>query len=618
MTTAPHSVPNSEFIVADAYRYSYKSAFRWLVSHVARYWWLALIALALSFVTNVTFALAPVLIGQATQEILHPTLDSALRDIALAILATLIISGVADLAQSLSIETIAQRLEVDSREELYTSLLGKSQTFHDQQRVGDIMARATEDVRQLNSMINPGVFFLFNTVIGVAVPIIGIALLDTRLLFVPIMFLFTYVLALRIYIRRLEPVAARQREQFGKLNAGLEETISGIEVVKASAQEPAERKKFRTNAGLFRDFFVRQGEVESGYLPTLLFALAIAGSFLHAMILYSEGQIDLPVIISYIGLLTVIRWPISSTLFSMELIQFGMAGARRILNIIRAEAGMDENTNGVRQRIAGAVTFERVTFQYESQRPVLSELSFSVQPGQTIAIVGQTGAGKTTLTQLVNRTYDVTRGSVKIDGIDVREWDLNSLRAQISKIEQDIFLFSRTVAENIAFGKPDATQAEIEQAAREAQAHDFILAFAEGYQTVIGERGVTLSGGQRQRIALARAFLSNPRILILDDSTSAIDSATEDEIQKAIQRARQGRTTFLITHRLSQIRWADYILVLERGQLVASGTHDDLLRHSLEYRRIFAHYDSALPPLIATAEAEVPAISAAAASIASD
>ena len=402
-----------------------------------------------------TYALSPLFIGQAAQEILHPTTATALRDIALAVLGTLMISGVADLAQSLAIETVAQRLEVNSREELYTSLLGKSQTFHDQQRVGDLMARATEDMRQLNAMINPGVFFLFNTVIGVAVPIVDIALLDKRLLFVPVMFLLTYVLALRIYVRRLAPVAARQREQFGKLNAGLEETISGIEVVKASAQETAERKKFRTNAGLFRDFYVRQGEVESTYLPTLLFGLAIAGSFLHAMILYTEGEIGIPVIVSYVGLLTVIRWPISSTLFSMELIQFGAAGARRILNIIRAEAGMDENTGGVSQRIEGAVTFERVSFQYEIQRPVLSNLSFSVQPGQTVAIVGQTGAGKTTLTQLVNRTYDVTRGNVKIDGIDVRQWDLNSLRSQISKIEQDIFLFSRTVAENIAFGEAE-------------------------------------------------------------------------------------------------------------------------------------------------------------------
>ncbi len=191
----------------------------------------------------------------------------------------------------------------------------------------------------------------------------------------------------------------------------------------------------------------------------------------------------------------------------------------------------------------------------------------------------------------------MTEGSIEIDGVDVRNWNLTSLRSQISKIEQDIFLFSRSIAENIAFGMPSATQEQIEQAAREAQVHDFIMSFKDGYNTEIGERGVTLSGGQRQRLALARAFLSNPRILILDDSTSAIDSATEDEIQKALQRAQQGRSTLLITHRLAQIRWADHILVLDQGQVVARGSHEMLLQRSPVYRRIFARYDVELPPL---------------------
>ena len=199
----------------------------------------------------------------------------------------------------------------------------------------------------------------------------------------------------------------------------------------------------------------------------------------------------------------------------------------------------------------------------------------------------ETGSGKTSLARLINRTYDVSAGQVLIDGVDVRDWNLENLRRNISIIEQDIFLFSRSIAENIAFGKPGATRDEIESAAQAAQAHDFILSFADGYNTVIGERGVTLSGGQRQRLALARAFLTDPRILMLDDSTSAIDSATEDHIQRAIYAAARGRTTFIITHRLSQIRWADLILVIRGGRLAASGSHEDLLRDSEAYRRIF-------------------------------
>jgi ATP-binding cassette, subfamily B, bacterial len=218
---------------------------------------------------------------------------------------------------------------------------------------------------------------------------------------------------------------------------------------------------------------------------------------------------------------------------------------------------------------------------------VLENISFKVKPGQTVAVVGQTGAGKTSLVKLLNRTYDISSGQVLVDGVDVREWNMASLRSQISMIEQDIFLFSRSISDNLAFGKPGAGQDEVESAARAAQAHDFIETFENGYETVIGERGVTLSGGQRQRLALGRAFLTDPRILILDDSTSAIDSATEDKIQRAISAAARGRTTFIITHRLSQIRWADLILVLRNGQVAAMGTHDELMQTSDAYARIF-------------------------------
>jgi ATP-binding cassette subfamily B protein len=433
-------------------------------------------------------------------------------------------------------------------------------------------------------------------VLGIVVPLTILSTIRIELLLVPLLFVLSYYITGRRYAKRLNPVVQSQREKFGVMNAGLEESISGIEVVKASAQEEFERAKFRTNAREFRKWFVKQGYTEAGYLPLLLYGIALGLTFLHSLSLYQQGIVGLPDIIAVMGLMGVLRFPVFISMFSLSLIQLGIASADRVLKVINEETELDENAEGYTNPIEGRIEFKNVSFGYEDGM-VLEDVSFTIEPGETVAIIGQTGSGKSTLTELINRTYDATGGQILIDGVDVREWNLTALRSQISKIEQDVFLFSRSISENIAFGAPDTPQEQIEQAAKEAQAHDFILSFNDGYKTEIGERGVTLSGGQRQRLALARAFLSDPRILILDDSTSAIDSATEDEIQKAIRRAQEGRTTILITHRLSQIRWADHILVIEGGRLVAQGKHEDLLRTSPIYRRIFSRYDVALPPL---------------------
>jgi ATP-binding cassette, subfamily B, bacterial len=597
MASVPASrIEKTEFNVPNAYRYNYSSPIRWVISHIARYKFFFIGTVLLYICAFSCYTLAQSLVGQAVGQVLDQAAPDVLVKTALFILFLLTADGLLSLGGSLSIETIAQRLEADSREELYISLLGKSQTFHNRQRVGDLMARATDDVQQLNGMMNPGISIMLETILGIVIPMIFISQIRLQLLLVPILFVLFYVVLVRSYTRALEPITRRQRDQFGKMNAGLEETISGIEVVKASSQEEFERHKFRASARLFRDFFVRQGYMEARYLPLLLFAVTIGAAFMHGMYLNLNGQLTIPQLISFMGIIGILRWPTFASIFTFSLVQMGLAGARRIIHIIKEETELDQNVGGYSAPIQGHITFDNVTFAYGTNR-VLDRLSFDIKEGQTVAIVGQTGSGKSTLTQLINRTYDTTYGRILIDGVDVREWDLTGLRSQISKIEQDIFLFSRSIAENIAFGRPDATQEDIEQAAKEAQAHNFIMGFQDGYKTVIGERGMTLSGGQKQRIALARAFLSNPRILILDDSTSAIDSATEDEIQKAIRRAQKGRTTLLITHRLSQIRWADHILVLDKGRIVADGSHDDLLRKSPQYRRIFARYDVALPPL---------------------
>jgi len=586
----------SEFTLEDEHRYNRSGPVRWIISHAIRYPIFPLGTILTAALNNWAYSFRQILVGRGFDLVTTPGWErSALLALALGVAAAAIGQGVTGLLRNFSIEFLAQRIERDARDELYVSLLGKSQTFHSKQRIGDIMARATNDVRQLNLMFSPGLMLIVDSAMAILVPIALIAQLNWRLLLAPLIFVILWALTVADYNRRLKPVSLVQRKQFGEMNAGLAEAIAGIEVVKANAQERREWLRFARDARQFRDIFVRQGKIQALYWPMLVFAFCWAGGFLHAMLLWRAEGITLGQVVAFIGLMGTLRFPTFISIFSFNLVQLGVAGARRILELMNTETELDENEAGVARPIEGQVVFENVTFSYDS-KPVLTDVSFTAHPGETIALVGQTGSGKTTLTRLINRIFDAGSGRVLVDGVDVRDWRMESLRSQISTIEQDVFLFSRTLAENIAFGCADADQEAIEEAARAAQAHGFITGFPEGYETEIGERGVTLSGGQRQRIAIARAFLTDPRILILDDSTSAIDSATEDEIQRAMRRISKGRpdaprTTFIITHRLSQIRWADRILVLRRGRLVDQGTHDDLMARSEDYRRIFARYD---------------------------
>ncbi len=585
-----------EFRLEDEYHYNRAGPVRWIISHAARYPLFPVIAVVAAVANNYAYSSIQLLIGRAYNLITATGwAPAALAGLALGVAAAALAQGITGLARNYAFEFLAQRVERDARDELYVSLLGKSQTFHGRQRIGDIMARATNDVRFLNLLFAPALMLLLDSGMAIVVPLFVIASLNIRLLLVPGLFLIALAITVWDYNRRLNPVSQALREQFGALNAGLAEAISGIEVVKANVRERYEWDKFVGNARRYRDLFIRQGRIQALYLPTLAFAVAWAAAFLYGALLWRAGEINAGQLIAYIGLVGTLRFPTFMSIWIFNLIQMGVASARRILETINTETELDENVGGYAAPMRGEVVFEHVSFSYDpnaaDSRPVLKDISFRAAAGETIAIVGQTGSGKTTLTRLINRIFDATGGRVLVDGVDVRDWSLESLRSQISTIEQDPFLFSRTIAENIAFGCADATQEMIEEAAKAAQAHDFIMAFRDGYATEVGERGEMLSGGQRQRIAIARAFLTDPRILILDDSTSAIDSATEDQIQRAMRRISRSRTTFLITHRLSQIRWADRILVLRRGELVDQGTHEELMARSADYRRIFARYD---------------------------
>ena len=542
-------------------------------------------------------AVVPLLVGDAFNSMLKSPPDtSVLLPLALMIGGTQILRGVLQLGRNFGAELLGQRLEREIRDEIYISLLGKSMTFHSLQPVGDTMARATNDVREVNLMFSPGINLVIGSAFFLLMPIIAAPTYHPALMLTPVIFAIIYFIALVGYLRNLQPISDEVRASFGDMNSHLSESLDGVETVKGAAQEDAEVERFVVNARRVRDVFVRQGDTEAKFVAFLLYGIAIAAGLTHALILFREGLLNTGQVIGYFGLLRLLDFPTFTSTWAYTQVSSGLSSARRILELMKREDNLDQNAEGRTASMQGEIEFRNLSFAYpepeptgtfHSREPILQDISFKVKPGQTVAIVGQTGAGKTSLVKLVNRTYEASAGQVLVDGVDVRDWNMAALRSQISIIEQDIFLFSRSVSDNIAFGKPGATQPDIEAAARAAQAHDFILTFTNGYDTVIGERGVTLSGGQRQRLALARAFLTDPRILILDDSTSAIDSATEDKIQKAISAAARGRTTLLITHRLSQIRWADLIIVIRKGRVAAMGTHAELMKSSEAYSRIF-------------------------------
>jgi ATP-binding cassette subfamily B protein len=647
-----------EFTVADAYHYDHRSPWRWVASHIRRYPILPAIFLVTTAAMAGAQSLAAVLVGRAFDTVVGGAGTGAIALAALAVAAAYLGYAASDIINTIAVRVLSQRVERDARDEVYLSLLGKSQTFHGRQRVGDVMARVTNDVQQVSQIVSPGFNFVIESTFSLLAPLITIVTLQLDLLLVPVVFLVVLTAALWRYNRQLRPVASELRERFGTMNAGLTEAVAGIEVVKGFAQEEEEERRFTHNARAYRDSFVLQGRVEARSLPLLVYGLAVGLAFGHALLLFLDGRLSVGQVITYMALLNTLRMPMRFLLMVFSILQQSVASARRVLALITTETELDENATGVARPILGDIVFDNVSFGYdqverstlnversalqdgeanarrydEVERPalnversalqtdaidaqrstfdvrrstghILRGISFHARPGETIAIVGQTGAGKTTLTRLVTRTFDTTAGQVCIDGVDVRDWSLDSLRSQIATIEQDIVLFSRTIAENIAFGaRGAATRAQIEEAARLAQAHEFITAFPDGYETVVGERGVTLSGGQRQRIAIARAFLADPRILIVDDSTSAVDSATEDQIQRAMRRILEGRTTLLITHRLAQIMRADRILVLQNGELAAQGSHEELLETSALYRRLFVPEERALAAVDADGE----------------
>ncbi len=506
------------------------------------------------------------------------------------ILLIALVRGLAGFGQRFFGEWLTHRVAYDLRNDFYNNVQRLPFTFHDQSHTGDLMSRATSDIAETERFVGIGLVDLVATLVllfGVMIAMLMESVSLSLLALLPIPALLAAALRFGGAVR---PMFKAIQEQIGVLSATMQESLTGIRVVKAFAREPYELEKFDADNDEWfeRRFSLIQKWADNWPFFTFLVATSIFLLLWFGGPLALDGTITVGSLFALISYVLMLSGPVQRLGFLVNLAATAGASAGRVFEMIDAPNEVADKPDAVtRDEIDGRVAFERVSFAYDNGRPILKDVSFVAEPGQTIALIGPTGSGKSTVTNLIPRFYNVSTGRVLVDGVDARDWQARSLRRHIGIVLQDPFLFSQTVAENIAYGRPQADTADIIAAAKAAHAHEFITSFPQGYQTRVGERGVTLSGGQKQRVAIARALLTNPRILILDDSTSSVDTETEHIIQQALATLMQGRTTFIIAQRLLTLKQADMILVMDKGRIVERGAHDELLAQQGLYRQIY-------------------------------
>jgi ABC-type multidrug transport system fused ATPase/permease subunit len=488
-------------------------------------------------------------------------------------------------------ETAAQGGSYQLRRALYIHIQQLSFSFHDQAQTGDLLTRSMSDVEQLKNFTGRGLLMIFNLILLVVGVAIALVSMNWKLALLSLVILPLLYWRAAIFSTSIRPMFRAIQDQVAKVATLVQDNAAGARVVKAFGQEQREIERFdEANAELYERYFV-SSRVQSFNTPLLNF---IANGATIVMLwvgglLVIANQLTVGELVAFYAYLLQIVGPVRQGGFLMSMASRAAASSERILEVLDTPIGVSTPPDAVELGpIRGEVEFRDVTCEYHPGRAVLEHVSFKADPGRTIALVGATGSGKTTVANLIPRFYDVSSGQVLIDGNDVRDVDLGSLRRQIGIVMQETTLFSGTIRENIGFGKADATEDDVDWAARTARAEEFIARLPKGYDTLVGERGVSLSGGQKQRVAIARALLMDPRILILDEFTSAVDATTERLIRAALVELMRGRTTFVIAHRLSTVRAADLILVLQSGRLVDTGTHEELLESSHVYREIHA------------------------------
>jgi ATP-binding cassette subfamily B protein len=521
-------------------------------------------------------------------------LENAPRALVMAGLIIVIFAisrGLFSFAQTYSSQILSHNIAFDLRNDLFSKIQRLSFSYHDKNRTGQLMVRATDDVERLRLFLGQGLLLALQSFILLFGTLIILFFTNVRLTLIILPILPVAIIIFMLFGRMAQPLFREVQKRLAVVNTILQENLAGLQVVKAFTREPEEEIKFQKSID---DLLEQRMKITRTFSFLFPFVFLVANLGQAAILFFGgvqivEGSLTLGEWQKFSLYLVYIFIPMAQLGFIISLMAQASASSDRIFEILDTKNDVENKANaGLLEVLEGNVVFEGVNFRYfDSGDPVLSDINFEVKSGQTVALLGSTGSGKTTIINLLPRFYDVSSGKVMIDGIDVRDVTIESLRQHIGIVLQETTLFSGTIRDNIAYGKPEASDEEIQRSAMAAAAHDFILAFPNGYDTLVGERGSTLSGGQKQRIAIARALLMDPQVLILDDSTSSVDLNTEFEIQKSLDKLMEGRTSFVIAQRISTVLNADLILVLDEGRIAASGVHESLMENSPIYADIY-------------------------------
>ena len=561
-----------------------------LFKYIIRRWYLLAITTVLIVISTYINIYIPQLGGQVIKNIIEIGDFNALMWLVIQIIGFTGILGVVSFISRYVNGYFSQKIVYEIRNDAFRSIQRQSLGFFDRINTGQLMSRATTDTERIGRFLG----FQFRMLVQTFLLLIGVVtsmiMIDWELTVISFLIVSLILVNFSIFGKKIRPVISKSREYFANITSTLWENISGIRVVRAFAMEDYERRKFQKPNNAYYEMMIKATSLRAIFLPLT----GLIGGFVMVIVYWLggmrviEGRIGIDTLYVFSSYVSMLMRPMGMMGMIWTGYQRMAAAGERVFQIIETEPEVKDKPNAIElKNIKGHIKFENVYFGYERDKPILKNVNLEIKPGETVALLGPTGSGKSTLIRLLMRFYDVTSGRILVDGHDIKDVKLKSLRRHIGIVSQEIFLFNRTVKENISFGKPDASMDDVIRAAKIAQAHEFITNFPNGYETIIGERGLNLSGGQRQRIAIARALLLDPKILILDDSTSSVDVDTEYEIQKALNALLKNRTTLVITQRISTIRNADKIIVMDNGEIIEEGDHETLMAKKGAYYRLY-------------------------------